>query len=136
MAGAPQVPKHDWSLPTRPGLEIEDVSEVGNIPHRLGFFFFCYSLGRQRQSSRTSCIGHLRDEGLPLLGIQPVERAVPKLLNCASHWASSRKNAGDEKFWIFHFSKSCVEASLWAKSVLKFYRTKRTPDKKQVKHRG
>lgn len=28
MAGAAQVPKHDWSLPTRPGLEIEDVSEL------------------------------------------------------------------------------------------------------------
>ncbi|CAM9224517.1 unnamed protein product, partial [Laminaria digitata] len=27
MAGAAQVPRHDWSLPTRPGLEIEDENE-------------------------------------------------------------------------------------------------------------
>lgn len=40
MAGAAQVPKHDWSLPTRPGLEIEDVSALGTS---LIDFFLVFS---------------------------------------------------------------------------------------------
>lgn len=69
MAGAAQVPKHDWSLPTRPGLEIEDVRRVGNISHGLFLLALFLTGGNERGNRQEK---HLQDDGLPLPGVQPV----------------------------------------------------------------
>lgn len=115
MAEAAQVPKHDWSLPTRPGLEIEDVS----LSESAKINFFC---------SSACCFsligGNCREH---LLCSSATGRVVFKLLDCTAHDPAIVQRFTLKECWrrrVLDFAKHFVNCIFVGQiQSLNFYRS-------------